>query len=299
MSVLMNTQTSEIGELAAETLAEILTKATEGVSITAYAEGSPLLEWGAIGESGWDLVGVVEEGEGATLRDLTAVAQVWGARLVPLPFIETVLAKRHSEAARAVEGPVTLALPTSTAPSGTGYIPFGRVEGISLALDLDRGEGGVTGVPTVGVAERLDLGAQGSEAAVLSRLSETAGLEVAVVYAASAVGAARRLLDLGIDFAKDRQQFGRPIGSFQAVKHQLADAMMAVQEADTAVINASLVRPEALRASHFAVRRAVDVAEIVMQVHGGLGFTWEMGLHFYLRHMLKAREIIEGIRDHG
>lgn len=294
----MNTRTTEIGELASATLTDIVSKATEGVSITTYAEGAAILDWEAIGESGWDLVGVIEDDDGATLRDLVAVAEAWGTRLIPLPYIETVLAKRHSAAASEVDGPVTIALPTSSVEGGRGYVPFASIPGVSLALGLGAGEDVIAEAPD-GDEESLDLGARGIESSVLTELSSDAAREIVVVYSATAVGAARRMLKLGVDFAKDRQQFGKPIGSFQAVKHQLANAMMAVQEADTAVINASLVPSEALRASHFAVRRAVDAAEIIMQVHGGLGFTWEMGLHFYLRHMLKVREIVEGVCSNG
>lgn len=56
---------------------------------------------------------------------------------------------------------------------------------------------------------------------------------------------------------------------------------------------------ETFRGALFAVDQSIEVAEIAIQVHGGLGFTWEMGLHFYLRHMLAVRELVSGLAHHA
>jgi hypothetical protein len=296
MNVLVSTAPGEMGELAAETIGEILDRAIGSANIAAFAEDGAPVEWGALARGGWDLVGVVEDGEGAALRDLVAVAQVWGARLAPLPYLETVLAKRHSPAAREWEGPVTYALPHPSLEPGLGYLPFGSVPGIGLVTGMGAGTGEVIPAP-VGRPHTLDLDARAVEAPALTELSLEAAQEIAVISAASSVGAAGRLLDLGVAFAKEREQFGKPIGSFQAVKHHLANAMIAVEEADTAVIWGSLMPGDAFRGAKFAISRCIDAAETVLQVHGGLGFTWELGLHFYLRHMLAARESVEGLRS--
>ncbi|TAP38793.1 acyl-CoA dehydrogenase family protein, partial [Arthrobacter sp. S39] len=247
MNILIDTKAGEIGELASEAIAEIIERATAGTSIAAYAEGESPLRWNAVEEGGWDLVGIHEEGEGAELRDIVAIAQVWGTRLLPLPYLETVIAKRHSEEARSWDGPVSFALPTSTLGSGLQrYVPFGQLEGLRLVTALGGRTGQLIAVPE-GRPAGLDLCARGLEVDVsLTEFSKTAARELATVYAASSVGAARRMLELGIAFAKDREQFGQPIGSFQAVKHHLANALIAVEEADTAVIRASF-SPEGVR----------------------------------------------------
>jgi len=296
MTVLVSTAPGEMGELAAETIREILDRAIGETNIATFAESGSPVEWDALAKAGWDLVGVVEDGEGASLRDLVEVAQVWGARLAPLPYLESVIAKRHSEQAQEWEGPVTYALPQTSLRGGVSYIPYGAVPGIGLVTKLGTGAGEIVSVPE-GEPHTLDLDARGREADVTTEFSLDVAREIAVISAASSVGAARRLLDLGIAFAKEREQFGKPIGSFQAVKHHLANAMIAVEEADTAAIWGSLNLDEAFRSSKFAIGRCVDAAEIVLQVHGGLGFTWELGLHFYLRHMLAARESVEGLRS--
>lgn len=296
MNVLVSTVPGETGELAAETIGEILDRALGSANIATFAEEGTPVGWDVLAKGGWDLVGIVEDDEGATLRDLVAIAQVWGAQLAPLPYLETLVAKRHSSAAQEWEGPLTYALPHPSLEPGVGYLPFGSVPGIGLVTALGTGAGEVIPVPA-GHPHTLDLDARAVEAPVETEFSLKAAQEVAVISAASAVGAARRLLDLGVAFAKEREQFGKPIGSFQAVKHHLANAMIAVEEADTAAIWGSLMSSEAFRGAGFAISRCIDTAEIVLQVHGGLGFTWELGLHFYLRHMLAARESVEGLQS--
>ena len=296
MNVLVSTAPGEMGELAAETIGGILDKALGGANIATFAEDGDPIAWDALSKTGWDLVGVLDDdGDGASLRDLVEVAQVWGSQLAPLPYLETVLAKRHSDAAQEWDGPVTFALPHPSNETGFSYIPFGAMPGIGLVTGMGTGASEVTPVPS-GRPHTLDLDARATEAVAQTEFSPEAAQEVAIVSAASAVGAARRLLDLGVAFAKEREQFGKPIGSFQAVKHHLANSMIAVEEAETAVIWGSLLPEEAFRGARFAIGRCVDAAEIVLQVHGGLGFTWELGLHFYLRHILAARESVEGLR---
>jgi len=107
-----------------------------------------------------------------------------------------------------------------------------------------------------------------------------------VAVAADAVGAARRALDMAVDYARTREQFGRPIGAFQAIKHKLADMYLLVQGAALAVEGAA----EALDAGQDA-RRLVAVAGAysrdaatkvtgdAIQVHGGIGYTWEHDCH--------------------
>ncbi|MGC7551652.1 acyl-CoA dehydrogenase family protein, partial [Pandoraea pneumonica] len=86
-----------------------------------------------------------------------------------------------------------------------------------------------------------------------------------------------------------------PVGSFQAVKHRLASALIATEAAEAAVTWASLDAQRVHKTTAFAVDQSIAVAEAAIQVHGGLGFTWEMGLHFYLKHMLQIRDLLPGL----
>ena len=112
-----------------------------------------------------------------------------------------------------------------------------------------------------------------------------------VALAAEMVGTARRLFDMTLAYAKERHQFGVPIGSFQAMQHKLADMSLAVQRAQSAVQYAAM----ALDAEDSDRHRAVHVAKAAageaatraakdgVQIHGGVGFTWEHDLHLYIR----------------
>jgi alkylation response protein AidB-like acyl-CoA dehydrogenase len=119
---------------------------------------------------------------------------------------------------------------------------------------------------------------------------ETPRLRAAM--AAEAVGVAQRALDLGIEHAKTRMQFGKPIGTYQAVSHQLADTYTDVELARSLAYWAAWCVAEndeqapvaAAAAKAFATEAAVAACERSIQVHGGIGFTWEHALHrFYKR----------------
>lgn len=124
-----------------------------------------------------------------------------------------------------------------------------------------------------------------------------------VLLAAEQVGGAARCLDAAVRYAKDRIQFGRPIGSFQAVKHRCADMLVLVEGARSAVAHAAAVtdRGELAVAASVAKLIASDafthVALDNMRVHGGLGFTWEHDSHLYVRRA-KASSLMFGEPDH-
>ncbi len=119
---------------------------------------------------------------------------------------------------------------------------------------------------------------------------ETPRLRAAM--AAEAVGVAQRALDLGVEYAKTREQFGKKIGVYQAVSHQLADTYADVELARSLAYWAAWCVAEedeqapiaAAAAKAFATEAAVKACERSIQVHGGIGFTWEHSLHrFYKR----------------
>jgi alkylation response protein AidB-like acyl-CoA dehydrogenase len=129
----------------------------------------------------------------------------------------------------------------------------------------------------VGESARLPRGAEAAEAMVARG---------SVAVAADAVGAARRALDMAVDYAKKREQFGRPIGAFQAIKHKLADMYLLVQGAALAVEGAARAvdagedaRRLVAVAASYARDAAVQVTGDAIQVHGGIGYTWEHDCH--------------------
>ncbi len=115
-----------------------------------------------------------------------------------------------------------------------------------------------------------------------------------------------RLFELTIDYAKVREAFGRQIGSFQAVKHQLADASMLLH-ASKAVAGAAT---EALATAHpdaaevvsiakaFTAEAGLQVGQTCLQVHGGIGYAWEHDLHLYLRRLAGNAELYGDAAHH-
>ena len=137
------------------------------------------------------------------------------------------------------------------------------------------------------IADDRRLGPVGGGWPILSR-----GLDrAAVALSAEACGVCLQVLDLCVAYAKEREQFGRKIGSFQAVSHQIADQLIAVECARSNVFYAAWTldeaTPDASLATAAAKSAACDAAHYVtnsgIQVHGGIGFTWEHDMHLYYR----------------
>ncbi|MBA2240449.1 MAG: acyl-CoA dehydrogenase, partial [Solirubrobacterales bacterium] len=114
---------------------------------------------------------------------------------------------------------------------------------------------------------------------------------IATLVAAELVGIAQRALEMAVDYAKERQQFGQPIGSFQAVSHRCAEMLYEVEEARSLTLYAAWAadsEPETMPlAASMAKDRASEAGWNVcgssLQVHGGVGFTWEHDLQFWLK----------------
>lgn len=284
----MSTAPSELGTEAAAAIREIARKIANGRTSTTILDDDLSAQWAALAAGGWDRVGIREDDEGTSLLDLVAIAQAWGEFCLPVPLIPTMLAKRWSASAAEHDGPVTFAVAHA---AGSGAIaPFAATAGVKLCTDLSAGSTAALVEVSVTCADDLAATLALGRVAEVSKLSAEAAHECAVVWGAEAVGAARRMLDEGVAYAKVREQFGIPIGSFQAVKHQLADAHILGEQAETAVLWAATSPADARRALRFAFRACRGVAERSIQVHGGVGFTWEWGLHFYLRHIMALDE---------
>jgi alkylation response protein AidB-like acyl-CoA dehydrogenase len=121
----------------------------------------------------------------------------------------------------------------------------------------------------------------------------------AVALAAEQLGGAQRALEMTVDYIKVRHQFGRPIGSFQAIKHRCADMFVLVESARSAVLHAAAVadeRPEELpKAAALAKAYCSDayfhIAGETIQMHGGIGFTWEHDAHLYFKRAKASQEL--------
>jgi alkylation response protein AidB-like acyl-CoA dehydrogenase len=168
-------------------------------------------------------------------------------------------------------------------PVGAGATPGGAcvVEPVA-SLDPTRR---LALVPSAGGAEPTATGPLAAE------LAERTSRRAAVATAAELVGLTDRLLVLGADYARTRAQFGRPIGSFQAVKHLLAGAAVRLEFARPAVYAAAWAidedQPDAGRRASAAKAQAsvaaLEAARVALQVHGAIGYTWECDLQLFLK----------------
>lgn len=113
---------------------------------------------------------------------------------------------------------------------------------------------------------------------------ESVNFHGAVLTAGQLIGLSHRMVDMSVDYAKDRHQFGKPIGSFQAIKHHLANVYTQIEFTRPMVHLAAL---QGGRAVHTAKVAAIDTAmlaaETAIQVHGGMGYTYEVDLHLFMK----------------
>jgi alkylation response protein AidB-like acyl-CoA dehydrogenase len=146
------------------------------------------------------------------------------------------------------------------------------------------------------------LGELGGGAAPLAKTLDQA----AVLLANESVGLAQKLLELTVDYAKARVQFGRPIASFQAIKHKCADMLLELELARSAAYSAAESGAEgaadfpanASLAKALVSDAALHVAAESIQIHGGLGFTWEQDVHLYFKRAKASESLLGGPTYH-
>ena len=113
---------------------------------------------------------------------------------------------------------------------------------------------------------------------------ESINLHGAVLTAAQLIGLSQRMVDMSVDYAKDRHQFGKPIGSFQAIKHQLANVYTQIEFTRPIIHLAALKGGAAVHNAKVAANdTAMLAAETAIQVHGGMGYTYEVDLHLFMK----------------
>jgi 3-oxochol-4-en-24-oyl-CoA dehydrogenase len=287
--------------------------------------------WPAMAELGWLGLHVSEAhgGSGYGLPELVVVVEQLGRELAPGPFVPTVVASAAIAAA---------ATPEQAARFLPGLVDGSTPAGIALASDLTVSGGTASGDAGVvlggGLAELIvvvsgddllviERGAAGVEVAVpanvdRSRRSARVSLDSAPVevvtggrralldlgrllLAAEASGIAHACTDQAADYAKVREQFGRQIAMFQAVKHHCANMFVAAELATAAVWDAARAAQAggdqftyaAAIAATLAVPAAYDDAQLDIQVHGGIGFTWEHDVHLYLRRAVAIGAVVD------
>jgi alkylation response protein AidB-like acyl-CoA dehydrogenase len=260
--------------------------------------------WRAMVDQGWLGIEVPDARGGVGLGAVEAaiLAEALGATAAPAPFVPAVLALDALAGAgndawteRLLAGEARaciawdLAHPVVYAPSadvaivcddeGVFAVELDTPPAREPAMDLTRELGWlrVDGLPRTG------LGGRDARGRLLDRGATFASAEM--------LGGAARALDMAVEYAKERVQFGRPIGSFQAVKHRCADMLVDVEGMRSSVYWAAWSigtgDSDASIAASTAKTWCSDASKRVMasalQVHGGIGFTWEHDLHFFMK----------------
>jgi alkylation response protein AidB-like acyl-CoA dehydrogenase len=242
--------------------------------------------WSELGAMGvFDLVGA-----GLGLAEAAIVFEELGRAAVPGPVIPTLLAAPFVEGA--ADGSTVVGFSDAGVPALVEHLGdldvllVGRGEVVELLTDLPVGSAVSEPLDPLTPVWRVDDLPRGRPVAGLEGLLETGGL----LAAAFQVGLGEKALRLAVDHAAQRTQFGRVIGKFQAIKHLLADAAVAVEVARAAVHAAAVAHDEgapteraAAGARIVASQAADEAARTCIQVHGGMGFTWELDAHRLLK----------------
>jgi alkylation response protein AidB-like acyl-CoA dehydrogenase len=282
-------------------------------------------QWDEMVSLGWPELAVPEEqgGQGLGTVEQAVIAEELGYACAPTPLQSTWAAARllavAGEAERLADGRRGAvaqvdegANALSSLTDSSTVFEDGRVRGVKVAVP----DAASADVLVVTVAGGRHLAVDASEAAIepaealdptrrlyTVRFDDAPGEElsgedwgrawpaIAVFTAAESVGVAQRALEMAVAYAKDRKQFDRPIGSYQAVSHMCAQMLLETEGARAAVLWAAWAldhEPEtAPLAASVAKAYASDAGRRVpgaaLQVHGGIGFTWEHDLHFLLK----------------
>jgi len=289
--------------------------------------------WSAGTEVGWNGLAIAEEygGSGFGLAELAVVLEAQGRELCPGPFLPSVaaavvidrcapdsvraqllpgLADGSSVGALALSGSVTIGsdlIVTGESPAVLGA-PDAGVLVIAAGQDVVIVDAAAEGV-TVTALDSLDTtrsvgsvalrAVQVTDDHVLRGAARKARTVFRILASAEAVGVSWAALEMAVEYAKVREQFGRTIGTFQAVKHHAANMLVNAEETTAATWDAARADDldsawfaAAVAASH-AIRTQVFNAQNNIQLHGGIGYTWEHDAHLYLRRARTLAALME------
>ncbi|OBK31796.1 acyl-CoA dehydrogenase [Mycobacterium asiaticum] len=253
-------------------------------------------------------------GAGMTMVEAGIVAEELGAALHPGPWSSTAVAAVRLLSR--IDGPAAADILAGIADGSTVVTVLGLGEqsapdaaAADLLLFLAEGDTALFAVQTSDVSMTLEPGIdqtrkrfriQLDNATTQRRLGtlraqdvDAVRDDVLIVMAADALGAARAVMEMAIEYAKTRTQFGAPIGSFQAVQHLCVDMFETVELARSGVLHALWAADHSAEERHLAAVRAkafagrlAGVGDTAIQVFGGIGYTWEHDAHLYLKRLL-------------
>lgn len=298
-----------------EGISRVLESDADRERLHAHLDGELALDralWAQAAELGWLGIGLPEEfgGLGLGPQGLDVLHRELGSRVVPGPFIASLAAAQaladvaDSETCnrwlvRLAAGDAKLAVASRMAAGNDSWL-LGDAGSDAALVPLGSGEWGLVALEGARPVELWDRtrtiftsNLEGQvPIAVLDGEAMSGALtrHLCLAVAGDSIGAARAITEKTIAYMKEREQFGRPIASFQALKHRVADMMTMIVAGEElvslAVESAAAAEPDANIWSSLAKVRASDifvhVANEALQMHGGVGFTWEFDVHAYL-----------------
>ena len=302
---------TEERELLRDTVAALVAKHASPAAVRAAMESDKGYD-----ESLWQLlceqVGaaalvIPEElgGAGGELADAATVLQELGRALVPSPLLGTTLAELALLAAPEPDAETLEGLAEGSSIGAVVFDPDFVVNGDIADVVVAAADGQLNRwtrfsaqpVTTMDPTRRLAR-LQPEETVALGDDPGIADA-AAILLAAEQIGAAERCLDLTVEYAKSRVQFGRPIGSFQALKHRMADLYVAVSAARAVVVDACVDPTPANAATARLV--ATEAFSIVtaegIQLHGGIAITWEHDMHLYFKRAHGSAQLLDAPRE--
>ena len=279
--------------------------------------------WGEMAELSWPGIFIDEEHGGQALGqvELAIVMEELGYALAPSPFFSNAAAGLLVAHAGSDEqrGRWLPGVASGEARGTVGVLSNGEAplvpdaDSAELIVLVDNGSATVVQAGDAQV-ERVDtidstrrfFRVQSDGGDALDGDVEAGLQRVEVALAAELVGVAQRAMEMAVEYAKERKQFDRPIGAYQAVSHRCAQMLLEVEGARSATLYASWAadhEPESLPlASSMAKAYAADagwrVTAASLQVHGGIGFTWEHDLHFFLKRARTDGALFASARVH-
>jgi alkylation response protein AidB-like acyl-CoA dehydrogenase len=281
-------------------------------------EGKPFDRgvWKTMAEAGICGITVPDDlgGAGGTVLDLVLVLEEAGRACLPEPVLETTAIAAPSIAAFGTEEQRERWLPSIASgetiaaidADATGHVAWAAEADLLVASRDDGvhllGRDDFTATPVAGVDGARPLAKVETRTSSRTRMNDDASNVRLYVHAFTGIacvlnGIAQRLVQMTVDHVKEREQFGRPVGSFQAVKHKLASMHVAVESARPAAWYAAYAIANGLDGASIeacVAKIAANDAEAfcnseALQCHGGIGFTWEHDLHFWLKRGMALR----------
>jgi len=286
----------DTSELIIDTAEKIFSDHCDKALLDATEQGAfPDALWQQIVENGFHQLG--SPNSGTETRDLFAFLKVCGRFAVPLPMAEILLANQWLGASAPAQGFATIGLQADGAVVQSAW---GRQAQSVLGVSADSFDVSVYAEPTV-TEQGANLAGEardtmGVAAATSIELTDAPYAQLALARANLMAGGLQAVLDLGLQFASERSQFGRSISKFQAIQHSLAvvgtEVAAAQRAADAGVDAIGTDRFEQeVAAAKARVGEAVGiVAEQVHQVHGAMGYTYEHRLHHFTRRLWAWRD---------